>query len=108
MLLQSVRLLWAGVLLLAPRRFLGARGAPPRGVLYATRALGARHLVESLILLRDRRRRPPHWPVIIDVTHSASMIALAVRCPRLRRDALLSATTSGLLGGWAELERRAA
>jgi hypothetical protein len=86
MLLQLARLLWGAVLLLAPRRSLEAGGAPSRGVVYATRGLGARHLVEALILTRDRRRRPPRWPVIIDLTHGASMVVLAICRPRVRRD----------------------
>jgi len=105
MLLQLARVLWGGGLLLAPRRLL-EQGAPSRGVSYATRALGARHLVEALILSRDRGQRPPRWPAVVDLIHGASMVALAIWRPRLRRDALVSAAAAGVLGGWAALERR--
>ncbi len=109
MLLQLVRALWGGTLLIAPRPLLRRTGPSSRGIVQVTRILGARHLAEVAILAAARRRRrPPRWPVIVDLAHGASMVAIASACPRLRRDALASATVAGALAGWSELERRSA
>jgi hypothetical protein len=69
----------------------------------ATRILGARHLVEVVIL--SRRQTEPRWPVLVDVAHCSSMIAVAACSRRLRSDALTSAAVAAVLAGWAELER---
>ncbi len=108
MLLQLVRALWGGVLLLAPRPLLRRTGPASNGIVLVTRILGARHLAEVAILGARRRERPPRWPVIVDAVHGASMVAVAIASPRLRRDALASASVAGALAGWSELERRSA
>lgn len=105
--LQFVRALWGGVLLLAPRAVL-SRGGPSSGVTRVTRVLGARHVIEALILSRRHRHAPPRWAVIVDTAHCASMLLAAACSRRLRRDALASAAAAGLLGGWTEIERRRA
>lgn len=97
---QAARLIrgtW-GALLLAdpglPLRLGG--GEDSRAVRMATRILGARHLVEALILSRDQGRAR-RTVAGIDGAHAASMLLLALASPRLRRDALLSAASaSGL------------
>jgi len=106
MLLQSVRALWGGVLLLAPRTLLQRTREPPRGAVLLTRLLGARYALEALILGRRHRQPLPRWPVIVDVVHGASMLVVARASRRLRRDALGSAAVAGLLAGWTEIERR--
>jgi hypothetical protein len=106
MVLQFVRALWGGVLLVAPRALLDCGGRPSRGVTRMTRVLGARHLVEAVILYR--RRPPPRWAVIVDATHGASMVVLAACSRRVRRAALASAAAAWLLAGWTELNRRRA
>lgn len=104
MLLQLVRALWGGALLAVPRQLLDRMGPPSKGVVVATRLLGARHLIEVIILSRSRSQ--PRWPVIVDAVHGASMIVVAARSHRLRGDALASAAVAGLLAVWAEGERR--
>ncbi len=94
-----VRAAW-GALLLAdpglPLRLGGGIDSP--GVRTAERILGARHLVEALILSRDGKARPRRIVAGIDVLHALSMLILAAQSPRLRRDALLSAASaSGLV-----------
>jgi hypothetical protein len=106
-MLRLVRLLWGGTLLLAPRRVLARVERPSsRGVLRATRILGARQVAEVLVLARRREANPPLWPLLVDLIHALTMIALAKRSRRLRRDALASASAALLLAGWGELERR--
>jgi hypothetical protein len=104
MLLQFVRGLWGVVLLLAPHMVLGRVGRPSRGVVAAARVLGARHVIEALIV--GRRRAPPRWIVIVDVVHGITMVATGSRSRRLRREAGVSAAMSGLLACWSAVERR--
>jgi hypothetical protein len=106
MLLQSVRALWGAVLLLRPGAVLGLVGRPPRGVVRVARLLGARHLIEALILSRLRGRTPPRWPMLVDVAHGTSMAVTAAYSRRFRRDALASAAVAGLLASWGEIDRR--
>jgi hypothetical protein len=63
----------------------------------AAEALGARHLVESALLLREPKRRPPVWAIAADLVHAASMLAVAAVSLDLRRDALRSAAVAGAL-----------
>lgn len=104
MALQAVRALWGAALLLLPRALLKRTGDRSSGVVVATRILGARHLVEVLIL--GRRGTEPRWPVVVDVAHCSTMVAVAAGSRRLRSDALASAAVAALLAGWAEMERR--
>jgi hypothetical protein len=70
----------------------------------AARALGARHVLEALVMAREHEHRPPLWMIGVDAAHAASMLLVAARSPRLRRDALASAATaSGLIAlSWRE------
>lgn len=103
MLLQAVRGLWGGALLVSPRALLERAGNPSHGVVLATRILGARHLVEVVMLSRSRTE--PRWPVLVDAAHCSSMIAVAACSRRLRSDALTSAAVAATLAAWAEFER---
>jgi len=103
--LEVVRGVWGALLLLAPRPLLERLGSPTRGIVRATRILGARHLVEVALLSRRHRRVPPRWPVLVDIAHAASMLSTAACSRRLRRDALLSAAAATVLASWGELER---
>lgn len=108
MLLSLIRGLWGAALLLAPRAVLDRLGPPSSEVVNVTRVLGARHLIEALILIRRHRSVPPRWPVIVDIAHGASMIATAACSRRLRRDALASAAIAVVLATSTEVERRRA
>jgi hypothetical protein len=83
-------------LVLAPERVL--RGIPglecdSRALLFA-RALGARHLLEGLVLRRHPSREWILAGALVDATHAATMLALAVARPRRRAGALASAATA--------------
>jgi hypothetical protein len=104
---ELVRGIWGATLLLAPQRVLGLIGQPSQRVEQVTRVLGARHLAEVVILARSRRRVPPRWPIVVDLLHATSMLAVAACARRQRRDALASAAIAAGLAGWTEVERRA-
>jgi hypothetical protein len=93
-------------LMLAPRLLLRRLGRPSPGVVAVTRILGARHVAEVVILAHRGYRSPPRWALIVDAVHAASMLALATRSRRLRREALTSATAAAVLAGLTEIERR--
>ena len=98
MLARAIRGAW-GALLVAdpglPLRLGGGRNSA--AVRMAVRGLGARHVVETVVLLRARDERPRRWIRAIDAIHSLSMLGLAAVSPVLRRDALLSAASAGAL-----------
>jgi hypothetical protein len=97
---RRLRTAWGAALLLAPRQVLALSGGDrSQPVVLAARLLGARHLLEGLILSSEHRRTPPCWMVSLDLVHAASMVALAAYRPRLRRDALLSASGAAALVG---------
>jgi hypothetical protein len=104
---RRVRGAWGTLLLAFPRALLALGGgdrSPP--VVIAVRVLGARHLTESLLMAARHEERPPNWMIEVDAVHAASMLVLAARSPRLRRDALASAGTAVLLIGLSFGERR--
>ncbi len=93
-----VRGLWGALLLVDPElplRVGGGRQAP--AVRLAVRVLGARHLAEAVILAGSDDRRILRVIRSVDALHAASMLALARASPDLRRDALLSAASAGVL-----------
>jgi hypothetical protein len=71
----------------------------------AARVLGARQLVESGLLLREPKRRPPVWAIAIDLVHAASMLGVAAVSLDLRRDALRSAAVAGALSALSASQR---
>lgn len=92
-----IRGTWGGLLLAEPGLLLRAGGGEnSRGVRAATRILGARHLIEALVLSREGGR-PRRIVARIDALHALSMLMLAIASPRLRRDALLSAASASAL-----------
>lgn len=98
MLALLIRGGWGAVLLADPGLPLRlGGGADSAGVRAAVRLLGARHVVETVVLARAHDDRPRRWIQAIDALHGASMLGLAAVSPRLRRDALLSAASAGLL-----------
>ena len=99
MLARIVRGAWGGILLLDPGLPLRLGGGlDTRGVREATRILGARHVIETVVLTRTHDARVRRWIAAVDGVHALSMLGLAAVSPRLRRDALLSAASaSGLV-----------
>jgi len=99
--------LWGGLLLLdpgLPLRLGGGKEA--REVIFATRLLGVRHLVEAVILVGSHKPRTGRAIAAADLVHAASMLALARARPDLRRDALLSAASASTLVALTETSGR--
>jgi hypothetical protein len=71
--------------------------SPSAGERLAMRLLGGRHLLQGLAELGAPDTWRPLWAVV-DVTHAASMIAVAARQPARRRAALLSAGIASASG----------
>ena len=99
--LIGLRVVAGAALLIAPGTVLG--DLPHQEVKGAARAfariLGARHLVEAAVLMRDHTHR---WVLLgagVDAVHAATMVALAVARPDERRLALTNAVTAGALAG---------
>jgi hypothetical protein len=67
--------------------------------------LGARQLVEGVVLARHPRDPPPEWSVTVDALHSLSMLGLAAITPRLRPAALRSAASALTLAALSAYER---
>jgi hypothetical protein len=65
--------------------------------------LGARHVVEAAAMAGDAE--PPVWSIVVDSAHAASMAALAVASPGLRRDALISGAGASALAAASAYER---
>jgi hypothetical protein len=92
-------LLWGAALLTRPRSIdtlLDDRSPAPVEVLL-TRVLGARHVLEAIVLAGPSRRT--RMPLLLtEATHAASMVALAAVSPRHRRMALASLLAAVTLG----------
>lgn len=89
---------WGALLLLDPGLPLRLGGGQDsRTVSAAMRVLGARHLVESVVLARSPTTRARRAVDTLDLLHAASMLALARARPEVRRDALLSAASASIL-----------
>jgi len=72
--------------------------APPTdGIRVATRILGARYIVEGLGLLARPTVGARRTVRTIDLLHGASMVALALGCPGLRRAAITSVGISAAM-----------
>lgn len=88
----AVRAVWGAGLLLAPVHILPTVSPPPRRqLLLGARALGARELLQAIVLAGRVEPGPPLWSIAVDATHAASMFALAAASRLWRQDALLSA-----------------
>ena len=106
--LIGVRFAAGMVLLVCPGRALG--DLPHRRIDGAARAfarvLGARHIVEAVVLWR----RPTHrWIEIgaaVDGIHAVTMVVLAVVDPEERRLAAANAVTAGALAAAGATEGR--
>jgi hypothetical protein len=99
--LIALRVVAGSALLIAPGKVLG--DLPHEEIDAAARAfarvLGARHLVEAAVLLRDHTHR---WVLVgagVDAVHAATMLGLAYKRPDQRRLALTNALTASLLAG---------
>jgi hypothetical protein len=104
--LTTARIVWGAVLLASPDRVLAKCPDPVPGYARgAVRVLGARQLVEGIVLARHARRPPPEWSIAVDALHALSMLALAAARPGLRPAALRSAASALVLTGLSAYER---
>lgn len=93
-----VRGLWGLALLTAPDPLASAIGGvscdpPMRAVI---RVLGAREATQAIVTVLRPQRGVLVGGVAVDTAHSASMVFLAAREPKLRRLAAVSAAAAGL------------
>lgn len=90
-----VRAILGTWLLIAPNSVLRGRADRPARVF--ARVLGARHVVEVLVI---GRRRGAAWAIAggaVDSLHAATMLVLAATVPSHRRLALVNTATAGAL-----------
>ena len=99
----TLRASWGAGLLASPQHTLGpiSGGLDERASLVA-RVLGARHLLQALVLAHAGRRGL-QVGIATDVLHATSMVALAALDPSHRRACL---TDAGLAAAWALSGRR--
>lgn len=88
---------WGTFLLVSPGTAPHPVGDTPAGR-RTVRVLGARHLLQACWVTARPDRRRALIGAGIDVAHAASMVALALLAPQLRRVALLDAA---IAAGWA-------
>ncbi|HEY2308589.1 MAG TPA: hypothetical protein VGI05_22190 [Streptosporangiaceae bacterium] len=95
-LFPAVRACYGAALLCAPGVALGlATGqAPSQRARAVARILGARHLAQAVLTLWRPRPAVLLTGAGIDACHSASMLALAVADPRMRRAGIADAATA--------------
>lgn len=96
--LAAIRAAWGTALLLAPDAMLQTVGYKRRDERSrrVTQALGGRALVQAVVTTRRDRSQPAMLlNVAVDATHSATMLALAIRRPVYRRPAAASALAAG-------------
>ena len=91
--LTVVRAAWGAVLLAAPRMVMALISQRPAGRCsrLVARLLGARDLVQAVVLARDQSRPTVAAGIAVDALHSSTMLWLAIRRPEHRRGALFSA-----------------
>lgn len=103
--LVVIRAAWGAVLLGAVARPGRHRARARPIVRVGAGLLGLRHLVEAAAMAGDTE--PPEWSIAVDAAHAASMVALAVISPALRRDALVSGAGAGALAAVSAYQRKA-
>ena len=96
-----VRLTYGTALLAAPERvslaLTGTRLDRPGRV--TARVLGARHILQAVVLMRDGRRGVRRAGRAVDLLHAGSMLLLAAWSPTRTRTATTDAVVAALLAG---------
>jgi hypothetical protein len=93
--LGAIRAAWGAALLLAPDAVLRAVGGRPDALARrVSRVLGARELVQARLAAGHRSCSAAWAGALVDATHAATMLALAIRRPTYRRPAAASALTA--------------
>ena len=88
---------WGAALVAVPR-WAGRLTGEPQPPSAVVRVLGARRLVQELVLLRWPTREVALAAAAVDGLHAASMLAAVRLWPRYRRAALTSAAISAVSG----------
>ncbi|MFI7427694.1 hypothetical protein ACIBPB_11980 [Micromonospora sp. NPDC049836] len=101
----GVRLVWAGLLLLAPGALLRPVGPATTAALTTLRVLGARHLVQTIVTSWRPTRAVLAAGAAVDGIHAVTALALAAADPRQRHAALAD---SAVATCWAALGATAA
>ena len=80
-------------------------GEPSSGAAVVGRVLGARHLLQALVLGRTRSETPAKAGTAVDVLHALSMVLVAGFSEKYRRIAALDAVAAGTwaASGWLAL-----
>jgi hypothetical protein len=96
-----VRLLLGSACLVAPQGVLALAGGPDRDdtlALKLARVVGARLVLQGAgdVLLGSRVRR---LDIVVELAHAGSMLPVAMRWPRHRRTALVSAVVAATVAG---------
>jgi hypothetical protein len=88
-----VRAGWGCALLLVPGRILGAGVRPPipAAAVAAARVLGARQLLQAVVMTAAPTRAVAALGAAVDGLHAGTDVALAAASPRWRRIALFDA-----------------
>ena len=98
--LPAFRLAFGVALLVRPQLVGALPGAPPdRATPVVARLLGARHVVEAIVLYRHRSRPWLYGGAAVDAVHAATAVTLAAASRRRRPRALLNACSAGALAG---------
>lgn len=95
------RLVWGGLLLLAPGALLRPVGPATRTAVATLRVLGARHLAQTAVAVRRPTPGVLTAGAAVDGLHALTALALAAADRRRRRAALVDAavaTTWSVLG----------
>lgn len=103
MWVRLARVAWGSVLLAAPGRVLAVVGDDDPLLEPVVRVLGARHLLQAL-LLGGHSRTAHRLGAAIDAGHVASLVVAAAFSPGRRRVALTGALSGSV---WALLSLRA-
>jgi len=85
---------WGAALLVRPDAVAAAVGGRPTPPSWLVRVLGARQVVQQVVVLARPTSAVVNTASAVDLTHAASMLAALVLAPRYRRAELVSAAVA--------------
>ena len=106
--LTATRVLYGSLLLLAPGKLLRQlpRRQTGRRTQAVARVLGARHLLQAVIVSRQSSKRRLRAGAVVDASHAATMVALAALVPQRRWPAGADALAAASLAAAGIIESR--